>query len=574
MHRCLRIPGVLVQICEYLAVIEMAVSKQPAIRSRKATTALAAFARTCKTTQNPALDVLWANLDYYTRLIQCLPGDLWKVQEESTTSLFVQSGQPLKFQRPMTLSDWRIFNKYAYRVRSLAGMAEDPNEYVGTVTISPEALLVLSCPPSFPLLPNLRSLTWSTLSPPWMPLLWQLLSPKITRLAFRLEHTRLDHYVNSALSLIGNVCPQVSDFALYRRRSAREKPRSISSMSQVVESLHHLRTLKVNVINGKAIAHLASLPSLTSASFALDMYADALPAVSALPTKPFPMLATLVIRARSIRYVEDFLLLVKISPTFIDVRLQTYCRATHTSNFFATLSNSCRAESLETLIVHECTTMELLPWQRSSRFVLGVQDLRPLFRLTRLRVVQLELACNFDIDDAVIEELARAWPELTSLHMNENMGWAASKITYQGLLALLNHCTKLSSLSIDIDFRSLEEMPVPSACPCNGLSNKLMEEMSLGNSRIDKPANVAAFMSAVLPNLREVKKSSSAWSHPHVERMGERYKANWEMFDQLLPIFVATRAQEKACSHMTPELSCKKEMNMESLPSDVEDNVC
>ncbi|KAH7905776.1 hypothetical protein BJ138DRAFT_1118168 [Hygrophoropsis aurantiaca] len=519
-------------------------SERPAIRSRKATTALAAFARTCKTIQNPALDVLWADLDYYVRLFQCLPGDLWGVQEEPTTLPFnfMQSEQPLKFQRPMTLSDWKVFNKYAYRVRSLAGMTEDHDDDAGTITISSEALLVLSCPPSFPLLPNLGSLTWNTLSPEWMPLLRHLLSPKIAHLAFRLERTRLDSYANSALSLIGNF--------------ARETPQSISTVSQVVESLQHLRTLEVNVVSGKAIAHLARLPLLTSASFALDTSSDALPAGSALPTKPFPMLATLVIQAPFIRYVEALLLPVKISPTIIDVCLQTYCRAIHTSKFFATLSNSCCAESLKTLVVREYTAMEILPEQRSSRFVLGVQDLRPLFRLTRLRAVRLELVCNFDIDDAAIEELACAWPELTSLHMNEITGWAPSKITYQGLLALLKHCTKLSSLSIDVDFHSLEEMPVPSVCPCNGLSNKLIEEMSLGNSRIDKPANVAVFMSAVLPNLREVKKTSSSLQTP---QMRERDRANWEMFNQLLPIFAATRAQDKGCSHTTPDLSCKRE---------------
>ncbi|KAH7902825.1 hypothetical protein BJ138DRAFT_1021480 [Hygrophoropsis aurantiaca] len=152
------------------------------------------------------------------------------------------------------------------------------------------------------------------------------------------------------------------------------------------------------------------------------------------------------------------------------------------------------------------------------------------------------------MDDGELAELAHAWPQLTSLHMNETTGWLIpSKITYHGLLTFLEHCPRLISLSIDINFASLEEMPVPSACPCNGLSNKLINEISLGNSRIDKPLNVALFMSTVLPNLRKVKAWITSWAFQQPTDMRERNRANWEMFNQLLPILAATRTHGKGC---------------------------
>ncbi|KAH7905777.1 hypothetical protein BJ138DRAFT_1118169 [Hygrophoropsis aurantiaca] len=167
MHRCLQIPEVLIEICEYLAVIKMKSSTKPAARSRKATAALAAFARTCKTTQNPALDVLWADLDCFVRLIQCLPRDLWEVQEAPTITRYSGSLQrPVIFQRSMTLSDWTVFNKYAHRVRSLAGMVEDRSYIAVKITISSEVLLVFSSPPASPLLPNLSSVAQDNPSSP------------------------------------------------------------------------------------------------------------------------------------------------------------------------------------------------------------------------------------------------------------------------------------------------------------------------------------------------------------------------------------------------------------------------
>ncbi|KAH7906269.1 hypothetical protein BJ138DRAFT_652821, partial [Hygrophoropsis aurantiaca] len=301
MHRCLRIPEILVEICEYLAVIELSSFRRPVVRSRKATAALAAFARTCKTIQNPALDILWADLDYFVRLIQCLPRDLWKVQEVPTTTRY--SGppkQPVIFQRSMTLSDWKVFNKYAHRVRSLAGMTDTRGYVAATNTISSEVLLVFGGPPASPILPNLCNLTWDSLSPDCISLFRHLLSPKIIRLVLNLDFNQLDLYSNSVLSVIGDVCPQMDHFVLCRRQSSRDMQQSINMVSQVVASFQHIRTLEVDAINGKAIAHLARLPSLTSVSFALDPSIEA-NFIKWLPAKPFPVLATLTIRAPDVR---------------------------------------------------------------------------------------------------------------------------------------------------------------------------------------------------------------------------------------------------------------------------------
>ncbi|KAH7906462.1 hypothetical protein BJ138DRAFT_1117554 [Hygrophoropsis aurantiaca] len=382
--------------------------------------------------------------------------------------------------------------------------------------------------------------------------LQQLLSPKITQLVLRLEAAQLGHYSNSAISVVGNICPQMRDFTLCRRQHARESEQSISIVSQVVESFQHLRTVRVNAINERAIAHLARLPSLTNVSFALDLSFDTQLLNLGLPAKPFPMLDILTIQAPTLRFVKAFLNLIKISPTLIAIYVAAHCVASRCeascyAEFFVALSNSCCTKSLKTLIVREPMGLE----RRPDIFV-GVQELQPVFRFTQLQMVMLELVSTFNIDDGALVELGHTWPQLAFLHMNETMGWTTpSKITYQGLLNFLEHCPKLTSLGIDVDFASLEEMPIPSACPCNGLSNKLIKEISLGNSRVNNPVHVALFVSAVLPNLRKVNAWSSLWASRQPTDMLERYRANWETFNQLLPVLAAARTQGKGCFHTT-----------------------
>ncbi|KAH7927599.1 hypothetical protein BV22DRAFT_1006684 [Leucogyrophana mollusca] len=553
MHRCLHIAEILHEICQHISASDLDTNGMPAVPSCHATATLAALARTCKTIQSPALDALWGDLDYFMRLVQCLPRDLWKVHEVPPTAPHLtQPESPIVFQRAMDMSDWDIFNKYAPRVRSLGGLAYDNNPYKVTTTVSSEVLQVLSCPPtSSPLLPNLRAITWNGLPVDHIPLFRHFLTTKVTRLIIRLDSETLDAYSYSTLSLVGIICPKLRNFAIGRAKHApRETGRSITIVSRTLCRLQHLKSVMVNIINGEAIIHLARLPALASASFALDISFNAASISSQLPATPFPRLSLLKMQAPVLSSMDSLLKTMKISPHLVDVSFDGDTPAARVAAFFVTLCSSCSPDSLFQLVIQENTRTLHDDIQNPSTCLLKIDQLRPLFQFTRLRSLRLELFSTFSINDAGIEELARAWPALTALHLNKAAGWEApSQITFQGLAALLQHCPKLSTLSIDVDFRSLEALPVPRACPCNGLSNEHIKEVSLGNSRLDKPVVVAVFVSAVLPNLMKVNAWATRWADRRLEGVRQNYKAKWDNFNQLLPVIAATRAQGKGCSH-------------------------
>lgn len=68
MHRCLCISEILREIFEYCALSNLS--------------PLAHLARTCRLFREPALDILWRELDDVSPLMKCLPSNLW-VEEES-----------------------------------------------------------------------------------------------------------------------------------------------------------------------------------------------------------------------------------------------------------------------------------------------------------------------------------------------------------------------------------------------------------------------------------------------------------------------------------------------------------
>ncbi|KAH7903311.1 hypothetical protein BJ138DRAFT_167946, partial [Hygrophoropsis aurantiaca] len=144
--------------------------------------ALSALARTCQAFTQVALDVLWRNLDCFTRLIQCMPSDLWSPQavtEEQNVS-FKWEDVNLTLCRPISSSDWTIFYKYSRRVRSV----ELSYKMDGTpVTIDDSLMLALcTAPAPTPLLPNLTSLEWLIKSYAYLVALRRLVSSPLMSL--------------------------------------------------------------------------------------------------------------------------------------------------------------------------------------------------------------------------------------------------------------------------------------------------------------------------------------------------------------------------------------------------------
>jgi hypothetical protein len=75
MHHCLRIAEILAIVLHFLV--------EDANRGARE---ILPLLKTCKALYEPALDILWRDLDILAPLVMCLPGDAWKIRNRLLVS--------------------------------------------------------------------------------------------------------------------------------------------------------------------------------------------------------------------------------------------------------------------------------------------------------------------------------------------------------------------------------------------------------------------------------------------------------------------------------------------------------
>ncbi|OAX39075.1 hypothetical protein K503DRAFT_113858 [Rhizopogon vinicolor AM-OR11-026] len=191
---------------------------------------IAALARTCRAFKEPALDVLWKNMDGLGPLVSCLPENV-KVTTNGMMSL----------RRPPFVEEWMIFGQYAHRIHSLTICYSWLNE------ISDLVVEALVSAPSSVMLPNLRTLEWFDDRGSSIPLLRTLLVPTITSITISSDSSPWNpSFSKSALlSSIGSRCPSIQKLHCVYGDSYE----SSVTVSEAVRGCHELVHLKTRVLN-------------------------------------------------------------------------------------------------------------------------------------------------------------------------------------------------------------------------------------------------------------------------------------------------------------------------------------
>ena len=114
-------------------------------------------------------------------------------------------------------------------------------------------------------------------------------------------------------------------------------------------------------------------------------------------------------------------------------------------------------------------------------------------------------------------------------------------VTLKGLVPLLQDCKDLEALSIILNATVVDRNS--SKKPGRGVSNRKIWSLHLGDSRIEEPTWVAAFLSSLFPSIDRI----DAWTiwclGTQVER--ENYGRLWQDTLDLIKAFVAVREQER-----------------------------
>ncbi|KAH7931392.1 hypothetical protein BV22DRAFT_1053386 [Leucogyrophana mollusca] len=490
MHPCLLIPEI--QLCVFYRLFDTDDGPLAWRAPMDARKTLAALARTCRAFQEAALDVQWGDLDCLARLIQCLPRDLWGMAPHKDTTLI----QVIVFHRPMVLSDWAIFHKYAPRVRSLSGA------YGSTLTvppmcirISPEVFGELSSSPiKTTLLPNLTTLKWY-LEPANFPVLEQLLSTRLGSLIITTNSHMMAPRELSMLSSLGDICPQLKCLAFTGRIPSNGPIMEVLSRS--VCRLRRLEKLVCGMLTPSAMVCLARAPSLTHLTFMLP---DSILPESHPRAPAFPGISSLDISASSLVTVASFMEQTQASTDTLNVHCLTASPAAVIGQFFASLSPMNLGKTLTRIVINDLNEeVVLLDHVDPPGYIITIEAFRPLLRYRDLLHLELEFQSDFILNDIDLKEIAGAFPCLEILLLNRTCGWRTpTRATSQGLLSVLGQCPSLRQLAVIIDFSSIESNQASLKYSRGGIIFSRLDELHLGNSKLENPDAVAAFLSSIL----------------------------------------------------------------------------
>ncbi|KAJ7135140.1 hypothetical protein C8R46DRAFT_1139540 [Mycena filopes] len=480
MHRSLVIPEIVGAVFEYLdptrtedALVE--------------TQALAALARTCTGFHDIALDVLWRHQTEIHNLIRCMPADLWETTEG--TNVF---GNPLRTLRPTRAtipSDWDRLQRYSYRIKSLTSANDPGSRYIEVNMLEVLVFLRHSAPPGY-LLPNLTELTWNHARRDTFPFIDLFLGPHITSLV-------VEDCATDALSILKR---NHSDLTVLRLPPGHSHPsRDINERSALVRSLTQVQWVDVGNLDLAAFMHLSGLESLDTLDVVLQ---PSLFFPATLTSTLFSHLesTTIQVDGVSLRALLSFMRSWNSPRLYsFDVALEFCPTPAEVDELYVTLASHCSHESLETVSAqYDFPDPDL---GDISQFVNHGNGLRPLFNFHRLHTVRIHSAAGFDFDDALLGDMARAWPNITHLSFDCDTQACAPRGTLAALRAFATHCPHLSGLVLTLDATAI---PPPVAATEVVVRHPALLTWSASESPITNAFDVARFLSEIFRNLEDV----------------------------------------------------------------------
>jgi len=140
--------------------------------------------------------------------------------------------------------------------------------------------------------------------------------------------------------------------------------------------------------------------------------------------------------------------------------------------------------------------------------------------------------------------MAKAWPLLEEFLMRGEYNPSSyNSITTNSLVSLLQHCPRLTAISIAVDWSTVDRPDISPEIPYEGFAHKALSHANFGSSKIHHAIGVAAFISIIAPRLRSV----SGWDGDcHVDHPDlEKYSSRWELVDDLVKAFSVIREQDR-----------------------------
>lgn len=165
---------------------------------------------------------------------------------------------------------------------------------------------------------------------------------------------------------------------------------------------------------------------------------------------------------------------------------------------------------------------------------------------TNLIHLDIEKGCDISMSDEELYRLTGTWPKLQILRISRCVtidSDTAAVPTFHGLMHLLRLCPALISLTLVIDTTKLDGIDLGS--PGGELFYDHLKVLTLGNSVIDSPLNVALILSGLFPHLQQV--SLGCWSTTPMKSLPQKGPAmeQWTLVNSFLCGFSVVRERPR-----------------------------
>ncbi|KAH7917415.1 hypothetical protein BV22DRAFT_1100914 [Leucogyrophana mollusca] len=462
---------------------------------------LASLAKTCRSFRNPALDVLYSDTDMAC-LVRCMPKDLWVIRS-------IRDHVFLNFQRVMEQEDWDLFLSYTCRVRRLRTRS--------SYAVNSEIYCALSHPPAnSTMFPKLVHLNCGPEAP--VEFLLHLIKPILISLSLRFKSGNA--IFSDILLSLPSKCPNTRNLKISRSgpRIDEDTTKSILDVVCALPRLQVLWSVEI-VLSEKTLSHLAYLPSMTLLEARIPAY----------PLKEFQkgsgaFRALRRLHLSSLTLGSCIQVLESVASSCIsDIHLfvDDGSRDDDLQKAFSLLSAFQNITHL--VIIEHARKPSAVP----NNYIIDLDMLSPLLRLCNLEHLRLCTQSIFCLDDKDVEKMAFAWPRLELLDLWRKGGWrSGSQITLPGLIPLLQCCPNLQYLGIVVN--ATTPTAVHSAydvCTTSKIS------LSVGDSPIDNPTEVADFLRRIMPNVQHI----STWDAFLTGiAQAKEYEARWKQVRELV----------------------------------------
>jgi len=218
----------------------------------------------------------------------------------------------------------------------------------------------------------------------------------------------------------------------------------------------------------------------------------------------------------------------------------------HFHQLFTTMRKCCSLSSLTGIILrphievadHIANDDSLL-----SNLVLDPNTLNMLLAFANLEVLRIKTFMSFaKVDNALIKDMALAWPGLKSLEIRHSpTSRHSTSVTIHGLLPLAS-CSSLKQLTINIDPTTQDALP--QLRQGQGNTSLCLVDLALGKLPIGNPYAVASFLSDVFP-LANIDMKSSEDDDDDEEEEDESIAKYWIQVKYLFDQSVKFKIREK-----------------------------